>query len=127
MFCSCNISAQSWFIEMKPSQPWRQPLKERQAFSVRQQAWEPKSVTQSTWKNIVHGDVLKDKTDPNDVSRDTKFDLDTEGHPIGEETLSDSEDDLDISRSKPLSKMTLQVKNGNSVFCLLPPNMSIPS
>ncbi|KAL4231892.1 Alstrom syndrome [Mactra antiquata] len=98
--------AETWFIPMKPSQPWRQPLKERQAFSVRQETWEPKTVSQSTWKNIVHGNVLKDKTDPNDVSRDTKFDLDPEGHVICDESSSESEDD--ISRSKPLNKMSLQ-------------------
>ncbi|XP_053407014.1 uncharacterized protein LOC123546728 isoform X2 [Mercenaria mercenaria] len=101
--------AESWFIPMKPSQPWRQPLKERQAFSVRQEAWEPKSVSQSTWKDIIHGDILKDKGDPNDISRDTKFDLDPEGQPVGEdETFTDSEEEADISRSKPLSKMSLQ-------------------
>lgn len=104
------LSAKSWFIPLKPSQPWRQPLKERQAFAVRQEAWEPKSVSQSTWKDIIHGDVLKNKGDPNDISRDTKFDLDPEGHPLGEdETLTDSEEESDISKSKPLSKMTLQV------------------
>ena len=96
---------------MKPSQPWRQPLKERQAFSVRQEAWEPKSVSQSTWKDIVHGDILKDKGDPNDISRDTKFDLDPEGQPIeDEETMTDSEEEVDVIGSKPLNKMSLQVR-----------------
>ena len=103
--------AESWFISMKPSQPWRQPLKERQAFSVRQEAWEPKSVSQSTWKDIVHGDILKDKGDPNDISRDTKFDLDPEGQPIeDEETMTDSEEEVDVIGSKPLNKMSLQVR-----------------
>lgn len=101
----------SWFVPLKPSKPWRKPLKERQAFSVSQEFWEPKSVSQSTWKDIVHGDVLKDKSDITNVSRDTKFDLDTTGQPIrDEESMSNSdESDEDIVPSKPLSKMTLQV------------------
>lgn len=100
----------SWFVPLKPSKPWRKPLKERQAFSVSQESWEPKSVSQSTWKDIVHGDVLKDKSDITNISRDTKFDLDTTGQPIrDEESMSDSEEsDEDIVPSKPLSKMTLQ-------------------
>ena len=98
---------------MKPSEPWRKPLKERQAFSVRQEQWEPKSVSQSTWKNIVHGDVLKDKSDVTNVSRDTKFDLDTTGQPINDEDTTSESDDTDeeIGQSKSLSKMTLQVSN----------------
>ena len=86
-------------------------MKERQAFSVSQESWEPKSVSQCTWKDIVHGDVLKDKSDITNISRDTKFDLDTTGQPIrDEESMSDSEEsDEDIVPSKPLSKMTLQV------------------
>ena len=103
---------------MKPSEPWRKPLKERQAFSVRQEQWEPKSVSQSTWKNIVHGDVLKDKSDITNVSRDTKFDLDTTGQPINDEDETSESDDTDeeIGQSKSLSKMTLQVCNELSFF-----------
>ncbi|WAR21703.1 hypothetical protein MAR_015677, partial [Mya arenaria] len=97
----------TWFIPMKPGQPWRQPLKERQALAVRQEAWQPKSVSQSTWKDIVHGDVLKDHGDPNDISRDTKFDLDPEGNPIGEGSDSE-ESEVDIGMEKPLTKMSLQ-------------------
>ncbi|XP_052772118.1 uncharacterized protein LOC128211403 isoform X5 [Mya arenaria] len=104
--CSKQESA-TWFIPMKPGQPWRQPLKERQALAVRQEAWQPKSVSQSTWKDIVHGDVLKDHGDPNDISRDTKFDLDPEGNPIGEGSDSE-ESEVDIGMEKPLTKMSLQ-------------------
>ena len=111
IYISVIIAGLSWFVPLKPSEPWRKPLKERQAFSVRQEPWEPKSVPQSTWKNIVHGDVLKDKSDISNVSRDTKFDLDTTGQPIrDEESMSESdESDEEIGQSKSLSKMTLQV------------------
>ncbi|KAH3787914.1 hypothetical protein DPMN_166045, partial [Dreissena polymorpha] len=101
--------ATSWFIPMKPGQPWRKPLKERQAFAVRQEAWAPKSVPQSTWKNIVHGDIVKERDELNDtnISRDTKFDLDPEGQPVVNEG-SESEDELEIIQPRPLSKLTLQ-------------------
>lgn len=84
---------------MKPVQPWRKPLKERQAFAARQEAWQPKSVSQSAWREAVHSTARSDKPDLNDVSRDTKFDLDPEGHPLGGDEMDDREE----------SKMTLQV------------------
>ena len=69
-------------------------------------------MSQSTWKNRVHGDILKDRSDVTNVSRDTKFDLDTTGQRIGdEESISESEEsDEDVLQSKPLSKMSLQVR-----------------
>ena len=95
---------------MKPAQPWRQPLKERQAFSVRQENWEPTYVSQTKWKKLIYGDIHQEKGDPNDVSRDTKFDLDPAGQPINENLEEDSDiTDLDLSGLKPLSKMSLQV------------------
>ena len=80
--------------------------------------WETKSVSQSTWKKIVHGDILKDRSDVTNVSRDTKFDLDTTGQRIGdEESGSGSEEsDEDVLPSKPLSKMTLQVRKNPDFF-----------
>ena len=60
----------------------------------------------------MHGDTLKDRSDVTNASRDTKFDLDTTGQRIGdEESESGSEEsEDDVLPSKPLSKMSLQVR-----------------
>lgn len=96
---------------MKPVQPWRQPLKERQAYAVRQETWQPKSVSQSNWKDAMFAPGLQEKGDSADISRDTKFDLDPDGQPLGGDEMTDSEEsEVDISKPRPLSKMTLQVE-----------------
>ncbi|KAL3863913.1 hypothetical protein ACJMK2_005634 [Sinanodonta woodiana] len=96
----------AWFVPLKESKPWRKPLRERQAFAVLQEPWQPQSVSSSVWKDIIHGDVMKDRsTEDTGVVRDTKFYLDRHGHRI-DEVLSDSEDEEEDA--KALTKMTLQ-------------------
>ncbi|KAK3590021.1 hypothetical protein CHS0354_041046 [Potamilus streckersoni] len=96
----------AWFVPLKESKPWRKPLRERQAFAVLQEPWQPQSVSPSVWKDIIHGDVLKDRlTEDIGVIRDTKFYLDRHGHRI-DEVLNDSEDEEEDV--KALTKMTLQ-------------------
>ena len=106
---------------MKPVQPWRQPLKERQAFAVHQETWKPTSVSQSTWKDVVYAQTLQDKIDAMDISRDTKFDLDPEGKPVGGDEMSDSEESvIDISKPRPINKMSLQVVISVVITLILP-------
>ena len=94
---------------MKPGQPWRQPLKERQALATRQEPWQPTSVSSAAWKDIVHSKDLKERIDPCDISRDTKFDLDPEGHPLGDGQSDSEESEVEVGQQKPLTKMSLQV------------------
>ncbi|XP_021378542.1 uncharacterized protein LOC110466410 isoform X2 [Mizuhopecten yessoensis] len=91
----------SWYIPLPESRPWRQPLKEQQAHAVKQKPWQPKSMHPADWKAVVGSDILN-------KSRDTKFDLDTKGHRIGDRNMDANSSDEENYDSKPLTKMSLQ-------------------
>lgn len=96
------VEGLAWYIAMdKEVKPWRKPLREQQAHAVRKEPWKPNNVSSTQWKNMVNSDIMN-------KSRDTKFDLNPEGELIDKEnSMDDTEEDL--SDSKPLNKMSLQV------------------
>ncbi|XP_076434842.1 uncharacterized protein LOC143274790 isoform X2 [Babylonia areolata] len=48
----------SWFIPMKEDKPWRQPLKERQAYAVSREDWPPTTtLTNQKWRELARADL----------------------------------------------------------------------
>ncbi|XP_076105248.1 uncharacterized protein LOC143073519 isoform X5 [Mytilus galloprovincialis] len=90
----------TWFVPMGQSKPWRQPLKERQAFAVSQEPWQPKSVSSTAWKDIVADNPVNKS-----IGESSKFDLDTTGH---YKDLDEERSDEENFDPKPLSRLTLQ-------------------
>ena len=92
---------------MKEAKPWRKPLKERQAFAVGQEPWQPKTVSSTAWKDIVSDNPLNKS-----IGESTQFDLDTTGHFKDFDEERSDEENFD---PKPLSRLTLQVKTYQTV------------
>lgn len=104
IFFLFHIEGLAWYIPMgKETKPWKKPLKERQAHAVRSEPWQPSGINDNQWRNIVARENL-------DKSRDTKFDLNPDGKLIENKENAMEESDEDNLDTKPLNKMTLQVR-----------------
>lgn len=111
---------------MGQSKPWRQPLKERQAFAVSQEPWQPKSVSSTAWKDIVADNPVNKS-----IGESSKFDLDTTGH---YKDLDEERSDEENFDPKPLSRLTLQVSYSvigiyfyfNPIYLKKKPTLNLP-
>ncbi|KAL5017186.1 hypothetical protein ScPMuIL_006775 [Solemya velum] len=104
-----SVQGLSWFIPAAEAKPWRKPLKERQAYAVRKETWQPKPIPVPVWKSVLQSNIL-DKPTSKQQNSDTKFSLDPHGRLVEhEETGSDFSSDEENRQPKSLSKLTLQV------------------